>query len=321
MTKRVRQGVLALMIGVLLGLLAALLLVRARMGGAPAGPAALPAPGGTEAVSVPTAPPMPAGTPVPAAAEPSQTPVSPEPDRNEAVAELFRRFAGEHPGRWNLCFLALPDGEPVIWGSEEGPMVSASLIKLPIMGAVYEAVAAGSLDPAQCENWLGPMITVSDNGSANSLVLLLGGGDADKGMAAVNDWCLRQGLTDTRQNRLMLVDNGLQNYTGAADCARLLAAIYRGDCVSPEASREMLSLLLQQQVNDRLPLGLPEGTPIAHKTGDLIGLCWADVGIVYSPGGDYVLCVISDGQASEREAKSATAALSREVYALMNPET
>ena len=232
MTKRVRQGVLALMIGVLLGLLAALLLVRARMGSAPAGPAASLAPGGTEAVSVPTAPPMPAGTPVPAAAEPSQTPVSPEPDRNEAVAELFRRFAGEHPGRWNLCFLALPDGEPVIWGSEEGPMVSASLIKLPIMGAVYEAVAAGSLDPAQCENWLGPMITVSDNGSANSLVLLLGGGDADKGMAAVNDWCLRQGLTDTRQNRLMLVDNGLQNYTGAADCARLLAAIYRGDCVS-----------------------------------------------------------------------------------------
>ena len=94
MTKRVRQGVLALMIGVLLGLLAALLLVRARMGSAPAGPAASPAPGGTEAASVPTAPPMPAGTPVPAAAEPSQTPVSPEPDRNEAVAELFRRFAG-----------------------------------------------------------------------------------------------------------------------------------------------------------------------------------------------------------------------------------
>ena len=230
MTKRVRQGLLALMVGVLLGLLAALLLVRARIAAQPPGeqpPAGTPA-----AASVPTAPPMPAGTPVPAAAEPSQTPVSPEPDRNEAVAELFRRFAGEHPGRWNLCFLALPDGEPVIWGGEEGPMVSASLIKLPIMGAVYEAIAAGRLDRAQCENWLGPMITVSDNGSANSLVLLLGGGDADKGMAAVNDWCLRQGLTDTRQNRLMLVDNGLQNYTGAADCARLLAAIYRGDCAA-----------------------------------------------------------------------------------------
>ena len=83
----------------------------------------------------------------------------------------------------------------------------------------------------------------------------------------------------------------------------------------------MLDLLLLQRVNDRIPAQLPEGTPVAHKTGDLVGLCWADVGIVFSPGGDYVLCVISDGQASEREAKSATAALSREVYALMNPET
>lgn len=320
MAKRTRQGLLVLIVGVLLGLLAALVLVRARIAAQPPGeqpPAGTPA-----ATGAPTAPPTaPPETPIPSA-EPSQAPTDAQPDsRNEAVAELFRRFAGEHTGRWNLCFLALPDGEPVIWGGEEGPMVSASLIKLPIMGAVYEAIAAGKLDPAQCEGLLGPMITVSDNGSANALVRLLGDGDADKGMAAVNDWCQGRGMTDTRMLRLMLADNGLQNYTGAADCARLLAAIYRGDCVSPEASREMLDLLLQQQVNDRLPLGLPEGTPIAHKTGDLIGLCWADVGIVFSPGGDYVLCVISDGQASEQEAKSAAAALSREVYALMNPGT
>ena len=343
MTRRGRHIILVLITGVLLGTLTAVLLIRHQLlhpaappsasaapteqSGPGPGPAEIPVPSPEdrseptpEIAPLPTAEPE-AGAviaPGPGAAAAAQTTGT---ERSAEVSQYVARFAGEHSGNWSLCFADLSGGEPAIRGGEEGPMVSASLIKLPIMGAVYEAVAAGSLDPAQCENWLGPMITVSDNGSANSLVLLLGGGDADKGMAAVNDWCLRQGLTDTRQNRLMLVDNGLQNYTGAADCARLLAAIYRGDCVSPEASRQMLSLLLQQQVNDRLPLGLPEGTPIAHKTGDLIGLCWADVGIVYSPGGDYVLCVISDGQASEREAKSATAALSREVYALMNPET
>lgn len=198
-------------------------------------------------------------------------------------------------------------------------MVSASLIKLPIMGAVYERLEQGSLDRESCDAWLGPMITVSDNASANALVRLLGDGDAAAGMAAVNEWCLRQGLKNTRQNRLMLENNGLQNYTSAADCARLLAAVYRGECVSPEADRQMLALLLRQEVKDRLPLGLPEGTAIAHKTGDLIGLCWADVGIIYSPGGDYILCVISDGQASELEAKSAAAELSRQIYELMNP--
>ncbi len=318
MTRRVKQGVLTLIIGVLLGLLAALVLVRSRTAAPAPGSAPQPA-GQTQQPGVPTAPPLPAETPVPATLEPPQAPVDIRPDRNQEAAEIFRRFAGEQKGRWGLCFLALPDGEPVIWSSEEGPMVSASLIKLAIMGAVYEGIEQKGLDGEAAQRWLGPMITVSDNGSANALVRLLGGGDEDAGMAAVNDWCLRQGLTDTRQNRLMLADNGLQNYTSAADCARLLAAIYRGDCVSPEASREMLSLLLQQQVNDRLPMGLPEGTPIAHKTGDLIGLCWADVGVIFSPGGDYVLCVISDGQASEDEAKSAAAELSRQIYAMMNP--
>lgn len=320
MSRRTRQVLLTGIAGVLLGLLAALLLVRARMGGSAQAPVSPPPPAAAPAAAAEaTAPPESAETPAPTVTEAPPVPVDAQPDRNEAVEALFHRFAAEHTGRWNLCFLALPDGEPVIWGGEEGPMVSASLIKLPIMAAVFEGIARGDLDPAQCEAWLGPMITVSDNGSANALIRLLGNGDETAGMAAVNDWCRRQGLTDTRLNRLMLADNGLQNYTGAADCARLLAAIYRGDCVSPEASKQMLDLLLLQQVNDRLPAGLPAGTPVAHKTGDLIGLCWADVGVVFSPGGDYVLCVISDGQASEGEAKSAAAELSRQIYEIMNP--
>ena len=45
------------------------------------------------------------------------------------------------------------------------------------------------------------------------------------------------------------------------------------------------------------------------------------MGIVYSPGGDYILCVISDGTPSEREAKEAMAALARQIYGIVNPET
>lgn len=337
MARQKRHLLLLLLIFTLLGILASVMLLRrqqrrpAPQATAPAeqsGPSAAPT---AQPSAAPTA--LPSHSPVPIeipARPPEEIPILPpeegnasaqtrEAERDAAVLALFESFAREHTGNWGLCFVALPGGEPVLWDGAGGPMVSASLIKLPIMAAVYEAIAAGKLDPAQCEAWLGPMITVSDNASANALVRLLGDGDAAAGMAAVNDWSRRQGLTDTRQNRLMLEDNGLQNYTSAADCARLLAAIYRGDCVSPEASREMLELLLRQEVNDRLPLGLPEGTPIAHKTGDLIGLCWADVGIVFSPGGDYILCVISDGQAGEWEAKSAAAELSRRIYGLMNP--
>ena len=299
-----KHWLLALLAGVLLGLLGVLLLMRSE-----------PRP-----QAQPEAPGSPAATPTPVTeTAPPEPTLSPLPTPNPA-GEALTAFASQQPGRWSLAWQPLPAGEPILVATDEEPMVSASLIKLYIMGAVYERLESGALEQEEVYPLLFAMITCSDNASANTLIRLLGDGDETAGMAAVNDWCAREGYTQTRLNRLMLRDNGLQNYTTAGDCAALLASIYRGDCVSADASREMLSLLLAQTVNDRLPLGLPEGTPIAHKTGDLGGLCWADVGIVYSPGGDYILCVISDGTPSEREAKDAMGALSAQVYGIVNPE-
>ena len=299
-----KHWLLALLAGVLLGLLGVLLLMRSE-----------PRP-----QAQPEAPGSPAATPTPVTeTAPPEPTLSPLPTPNPA-GEALTAFASQQPGRWSLAWQPLPAGEPILVATDEEPMVSASLIKLYIMGAVYERLESGALEHGEAYPLLFAMITYSDNASANTLICLLGDGDETAGMAAVNDWCAREGYTQTRLNRLMLRDNGLQNYTTAGDCAALLASIYRGDCVSADASREMLSLLLAQTVNDRLPLGLPEGTPIAHKTGDLGGLCWADVGIVYSPGGDYILCVISDGTPSEREAKDAMASLSAQVYGIVNPE-
>ena len=198
-------------------------------------------------------------------------------------------------------------------------MVSASLIKLFIMAAVYERVEAGLLNEADVSASLYYMITVSDNGSANTLTRLLGGGDAAAGMAAVNDWAAAHGYTGVRHERLMLDDNGLQNYVTAEACAALLRSIYRGECVSEAASAKMLELLKAQQVNDRIPAGLPAGTVCAHKTGNLYGLCVADVGIVFSPGGDYVLCTICNHPYTDAGAAAEIVKLSGMVYQSVNP--
>lgn len=305
MSRRGKLILLAALLGVLLGSLSWLLLLRGK-------PTLIAAPAPSPAASP---------LPIPSAPQPAPEPPTPEPliSHTNQVRELFQALLREQPGRWSLVYAPLPEGEPVLFSSDETPMVSASLIKLFVMGAVYERLEDGTLDRQTADPLLRDCITVSDNFSANALIRLLGDGDAEAGMFAVNDWCARQGYDSTRLLRLMLQDNGLQNYTSAEDCAALLSAIYRGECVSSGASQEMLSLLLQQQVNDRLPRDLPVGTPAAHKTGDLIGLCWADVGIVFSPGGDYILCVISDGTASETEAKTAISTLSRRIYDLLNP--
>lgn len=61
---------------------------------------------------------------------------------------------------------------------------------------------------------------------------------------------------------------------------RLLAKIFRGEIIDRAACDGMLHILLQQQLNARLPLFLPYGVPFAHKTGTLAGIR-NDAGILY----------------------------------------
>ncbi len=54
----------------------------------------------------------------------------------------------------------------------------------------------------------------------------------------------------------------------------------------------MIALLSAQEINDRLPALLPEGTACAHKTGDLDHVVH-DAGIVYSPYGPFIIVLMS----------------------------
>lgn len=190
-------------------------------------------------------------------------------------------------------------------------MVSASLIKLFIMGAVYDAEHSGKLTPSAQESALFQMITISDNTSANDLTKLLGDGDEAAGRSAVEAFARSIGCDSVQYNRLMLVENGTQNYVSARDCAVLLRMIYTGQCVSQDASERMLELLLGQQVNDRIPQGLSSDVKVAHKTGDLLGICCADVGIVFAPQGDYLLCIICNSQSDQQAAIQTCVSITR----------
>ena len=56
--------------------------------------------------------------------------------------------------------------------------------------------------------------------------------------------------------------------TSVKDCGALLEKIYNKECVSPEASEEMLNLLKNQENTWKIPEGLPEGILSANKTGE-----------------------------------------------------
>ena len=109
---------------------------------------------------------------------------------------------------------------------------------------------------------------------------IYGAEGADPTRVLTNLTSPRQQFTAKRDGRAYLPTPDNDTST-AEDMTKLLSMIYRGEVVDRAACDEMLNILLQQQLNARLPSLLPDGIPFAHKTGTLTGLR-NDAGILYA---------------------------------------
>jgi beta-lactamase class A len=133
------------------------------------------------------------------------------------------------------------------------------------------------------------MIAHSDNTATNVLVERMG-------FDALNEAFQRMGLERTRLVRKMMDfasrRNGVENVTTAEDVARLFRMFYHRRQVGPELSERCLEFLSRQEIRDRIPAGLPPSVRVAHKTGLERGVCH-DAGIVFTPKGDLLICVLT----------------------------
>lgn len=206
------------------------------------------------------------------------------------------------------------------------PMQAASLIKLFIMGAVYENYEslADAYGADTLNSYLNPMITVSDNDAANKLVNMLGNGDDAAGMSAVNAFCTSHGYSSTSMGRLLLQSNEYgDNYTSVSDCGHFLKEIYQSNAGTVESTLAhtdaMYSLLKMQERRNKIPANLPEGVKVANKTGELDDV-ENDAGIIYSTAKniDLVVCFMSQDLTDSGEAQAVIAQDSRLIYGYYN---
>lgn len=240
------------------------------------------------------------------------------------VTQVQSQLPGSN-GSWSVYICDLSGGSEAT--INDSPMQAASLIKLFIMGAVYENYDSLSQQygSATLDSYLTPMITVSDNDAANSLVSCLGSGDSTAGMQKVNSFCQSHGYTNTSMGRLLLASNEFgDNYTSAYDCGKFLKEIYQicsGTTQTPSLlhAEEMYSLLKQQQRTNKIPAALPEGVSVANKTGELSDV-ENDAGILYNAqgGNDLVIVFLSQNLSSPGEAQNTIAQLSRSIYLYYN---
>ncbi len=106
---------------------------------------------------------------------------------------------------------------------------------------------------------------------------------------------------------------GINNEVTANGLLKMLRVIAGGKAFSPEASQEMLTILLDQQFRSGIPAGLPKAARVAHKTGN-ISTVHHDAGIVYLEGRKpYVLVVLTQFVAGKPRG-TAVADVSRDIY-------
>jgi len=199
--------------------------------------------------------------------------------------------------------------EPLAIKNEFHSIVDGSVYQLSVGddsdAEVYKAVGRSLPLRAVCE----AMITVSSNFAANLLIERVGAENVRTTVRRLGAYgmVVRRGVEDQKA-----FDKGLSNSTSASALAVLMQELAEGKAVSPKADAEMVAILKRQKFNDAIPAGLPEGTPVAHKTGTITKI-HHDAAVVYGPR-PYVLVVLVRGIQDEKVSAALMASISREIW-------
>ena len=263
-------------------------------------------------------------------------------------ARIERRVADVPGATAGIAFRDLVRGDTLYVGADER-FHAASTMKVPVMIELFRRVDRGQISLSQpitlknefssivdgtpysldakddsdslVYSWIGSavsvhdllehMITRSSNLATNTLIGLVGASQANATAHALGakDIQVLRGVEDDKAYAA-----GMNNTTTARDLAVLMAAIETGKAASPASTDSMRAVLSRQEFNDEIPAGLPAGTRVAHKTGQITGVLH-DAAIVYPQGrGPYVLVVLTRGIPDEKVSRSLIADISRLVY-------
>ncbi|HSJ78872.1 MAG TPA: serine hydrolase [Erythrobacter sp.] len=250
-------------------------------------------------------------------------------------------------GRIGVAAIDLATGEEVmVLGDQLFPMASTSKIAvaaaylemveqgrfsltsefplmLPVASAKYSSakapVRAGQHMPAI--DLIEIMITRSSNPATDALLAAVGG------PANVNSWMRSQGLIDFSINRdiaTLVRDDGEYNPANHIDTrdaatpramAKLLAGLYRGEYLSDQSRRVILSAMSRTVTGKRrIPAHIPMEARVSHKTGSLNNTS-SDVGLIECPDGRTIaVAIYVTGQGTKAAREERIAAIARALY-------
>ncbi|HEU0014739.1 MAG TPA: serine hydrolase [Longimicrobium sp.] len=266
----------------------------------------------------------------------------------EGEVRAIIRAAAADTAEVSVAFLDLATGDSLLVDAHK-VMHAASTMKVPVMMELFRRAHAGevsmddavpvrneftsiadggrySLSPADdsdstlyarigqrvpVRELIHLMITRSSNLATNELIALAEPARIRVLMERIGAGQMRvlRGVEDNAAYRA-----GMNNQTTAYALMRVMAAVQDPAVVGPAAAREMQEILGRQEFTGMIPAGLPPGTRVANKTGNITRI-QHDAALVYPPGrAPYVLVVLTRGFADADVAQRVGADISRAVW-------
>ena len=238
----------------------------------------------------------------------------------------MREYVDKQNGEVGVYFEYLPSGIS-IGVNDKLEARLASLIKIPVVMAVYRQIEEGKLTKGQIltvgnndinklfgDLWkrgAGSQITVeeavrlsladSDNTATRTLVSALPQG-------AIDDVFDSLDIPKDKTGDLPVISP--KNYSS------ILRALYLSSYLTKQNSNEIIEILTGTKFNDTLPAGIPEHVKVAHKIGIFNQKddekIFSDCGIIYVPQRTYLLCIMA--KTNEEKAREHMRHLSKMVY-------
>jgi beta-lactamase class A len=158
------------------------------------------------------------------------------------------------------------------------------------------------------------MITVSSNLATNLIIEKLGVENIRNSVQRLHadGMHVLRGVEDQKA-----YDKGLNNTTTARGLQILMTAIAENKAVDAGASQQMVEILERQKFNEGIPAGLPPGTRVAHKTGEITKI-HHDAAIVYAPR-PFVLVILVRGIEDIKQSSALMADITRTLYEAVEP--
>jgi beta-lactamase class A len=252
--------------------------------------------------------------------------------RLDQLAADLRAISDAHSGACTWALTDLASGDH-IGHREDDVMPTGSLIKTPILVTLYRAVDDGKLQfdgrttYREKHRSLGSgvlskmafgaemtvrdaavlMMTISDNSATNMCIDLVG-------LDAINALMRDLGCPSTQifrwiGDRSAGLDARKMNVSSAADICRLFAMIARHDCVSTEASEDMLRIMRRCDYRHELSLELPwnemnmlgddpKRAWVAEKGGAFLNGVRTSGAVFHGPRGEFAMAAFCEGGTS-----------------------